>query len=688
MSKLVESPKNKFESNQNHDLAIEAARKLGCSVVNIGGEDLLKGTPHLVMGLLWQIIKKALMSQVTSQMDFSRLAGEGESEADMSGIPPEQILLRWFNFHLKNAGSHRVVTNFTSDLSDAELYLHLLHQLAPEKVSIQALEAGLRETDPLVKASLVIQWAELLGCRKFITAKAILDGNPNLNLAFVATLFSAYPTLGPTAEEKAVKRVVELESDLFDLESLLGDSRQAEQKFKAALDTVQEEKVTLEESLKETTEKLQKLVSNNEELIVHKQKLEAKVQDLETEKDEFKTQLETALEEKDDLFEQLTRELGLKEEVEKKYTETKSEFEALRQKAQEDELEFMAKLEAEVGAKEELEAELTAVKTVLSETQEQVVKAQRDTEELLQELSKEMEEKATVSFELQRNQALLEKTISESRAQQNELLDKLESTIEDWENEKIKHEEVEATLTQQLESEKGARKVVEKKLADKEAELERTISESDNETLALLARIQQLEEELAATKKAMADALAKAAIDQETALRTAQEAKDKALAEAEAAKDAALEKVRALLSGSERSGWLQFLSKNMAGLPKWKKRYFVLKDGFLTFYKSEKEIAKQKPLGMIDCETTRLYEMEEEDSKKPFAFQIDSGNSQFNVAATSSNERSDWMTEIRVAKKKKLGVKVVGDESKEGQRKASQRSSMAPSKSSGAISPR
>ena len=665
-------------------MAIEAARRLGCSVVNIGGEDLLKGTPHLVMGLLWQIIKKALMTQVTANMDLSRLVGEGESADDLSGIPPEQILLRWFNFHLKNAGCNRVVTNFTTDLADGELYATLMHQLAPEKVTITDLEGALIVTDSLARASLIIEMAERLDCRKFITAKAIVDGNPNLNLAFVATLFNAYPTLGPTPEEKANKRVAELEENLFDLESLLGDSRQAEERYKSALDTIQEEKVNLEQNLQETTIQLEKFMNDNTELKVEKEKLQTKVQDLESEKSAVQAQLDTAIEEKDDLFEQLTRELGLKEEVEKKYQDTKFEFEAFRQKSQEDELAFMEKLETELGAKEQLQAELLATKSELSTTQEQFKKAQRDTEELLQELSKEMDEKASVSLELQRSQALLEKTISENRAQQNELLDKLESTIEDWETEKIKHEEIESDLKTKLAAETLARQDVERKLAEKDAELERTIQESDNETLALLARIQQLEEELAATKKAMADALAKAAREKEEALKAAEEAKDKALSEAHAEKDAALEKVRSLLSGSERSGLMLLLAKNLAGMPVWKKRFFVLRDGFLTFYKSEKDTSKQKPLGMIDCETTRLYEMEEEDAKKPFAFQIDSGSTQLNVAAASASERNDWMTEIRVAKKKKLGVKVVGDEGKSGPSRSLPRGGGG----SGAISPR
>jgi hypothetical protein len=31
-------------------------------------------------------------------------------------LPPEEILKRWFNYHLQRAGSKRVVNNFSDDL--------------------------------------------------------------------------------------------------------------------------------------------------------------------------------------------------------------------------------------------------------------------------------------------------------------------------------------------------------------------------------------------------------------------------------------------------------------------------------------------------------------------------------------------------------------------------------------------
>jgi len=58
-----------------------------------------------------------------------RLKKEDETLEDLLALPPEELLLRWFNYHLKNAGSKREVHNFTKDVQDGENYTHLLNQL-------------------------------------------------------------------------------------------------------------------------------------------------------------------------------------------------------------------------------------------------------------------------------------------------------------------------------------------------------------------------------------------------------------------------------------------------------------------------------------------------------------------------------------------------------------------------------
>ena len=96
----------------------------------------------------------------------------------------------------------------------------------------------------------------------------------------------------------------------------------------------------------------------------------------------------------------------------------------------------------------------------------------------------------------------------------------------------------------------------------------------------------------------------------------------------------------------------------LLGTKSWTKRYFVLRDNLFAWYKSEQHTEK-KPLGVIYVEEARLYEMEEGEVGKPLCFQITTGGQKWNIAAESMEEMRSWMTEIRIAKKKKLGHKVV-----------------------------
>lgn len=41
----------------------------------------------------------------------------------------------------------------------------------------------------------MLNQADKLGCRQFVTPSDVVAGNPKLNLAFVANLFNMYPAL-------------------------------------------------------------------------------------------------------------------------------------------------------------------------------------------------------------------------------------------------------------------------------------------------------------------------------------------------------------------------------------------------------------------------------------------------------------------------------------------------------------
>ncbi|KAL1595034.1 fimbrin [Paraconiothyrium brasiliense] len=193
---------NAFHMTENNNIVIESAKGIGCSVVNIGSGDIIEVREHLILGLIWQIIRRGLLGKIDIKLhpELYRLLEDDETLEQFLRLPPEQILLRWFNYHLKNAKWNRKVTNFSTDVKDGENYTVLLNQLKPEICSRSPLQTN----DLLQRAEQVLQNADALGCRKFLTPTSLVAGNPKLNLAFVANLFNTHPGLDPiTEEEKA-----------------------------------------------------------------------------------------------------------------------------------------------------------------------------------------------------------------------------------------------------------------------------------------------------------------------------------------------------------------------------------------------------------------------------------------------------------------------------------------------------
>ncbi|KAF6154217.1 hypothetical protein GIB67_001113, partial [Kingdonia uniflora] len=116
---------NIWEKIENHTLCLNSAKAIGCTVVNSGIHDLVESRPQMVLGLISQIIK------------------------------------------------------------DGKAYAFLLNVLAPE----HCIPSMLDTNDPTVRIKLVLEHAKKMNCRGCITLKDIVEGSPNLNLAFAAHIF-------------------------------------------------------------------------------------------------------------------------------------------------------------------------------------------------------------------------------------------------------------------------------------------------------------------------------------------------------------------------------------------------------------------------------------------------------------------------------------------------------------------
>lgn len=70
-------------------------------------------------------------------------------------------------------------------IQDGQAYAYLLNALAPEHSGPAVLD----KRDPTERANMVLEHAEKLDCKRYLTPKDIVEGSPNLNLAFVAQIF-------------------------------------------------------------------------------------------------------------------------------------------------------------------------------------------------------------------------------------------------------------------------------------------------------------------------------------------------------------------------------------------------------------------------------------------------------------------------------------------------------------------
>ena len=139
-----------------------------------------------------------MLFRSVSQSRYMRLLNDGVDIGDLLKLPPEEILKRWFNYHLKKASYPTKLNNWSGDLKDSEKYTVLLNQLDPSKCDKSALQ----DSDMMKRANKVLANAKKLGAESFITPNDICNGNEKLNLLFTAEIFNNFHGLEELSEEE------------------------------------------------------------------------------------------------------------------------------------------------------------------------------------------------------------------------------------------------------------------------------------------------------------------------------------------------------------------------------------------------------------------------------------------------------------------------------------------------------
>jgi len=208
----VKDKMNIFLQVENLNLAISAAKSIGCQVVSIHPETFMENKNVMTLGILWQVVKQVVMGEITlkNYPQLVRLLKDGEQLSDLLKLSPEDLLLRWFNYHLKAANYPHEIHNFSDDIKDSEKYTILLNQLDKEKCDKSALD----ESDHLKRAEKVLHNAKKLGAESYITPKDVVSGNTKLNTLFTAAIFNACPGLDPPTEQELYDAAKLLDDDI------------------------------------------------------------------------------------------------------------------------------------------------------------------------------------------------------------------------------------------------------------------------------------------------------------------------------------------------------------------------------------------------------------------------------------------------------------------------------------------
>ena len=197
---------NIFQQVENLNLAISAAKSIGLNCIGLNYDSIMDGKNYImVLGLMWQVVKLVVMRniQLKHHPELIRLLNPGEQLSDLLKLSPEQLLLRWFNYHLKQAGYDKPIKNFSGDVKDSEKYTILLNQLNKSLCD----KSALNESDLKKRAKKVIDNSKKLGAD-------IVAGNNKLNTLFVASIFNAYPGLDPPTEEEKYDAAKLLDDDV------------------------------------------------------------------------------------------------------------------------------------------------------------------------------------------------------------------------------------------------------------------------------------------------------------------------------------------------------------------------------------------------------------------------------------------------------------------------------------------
>lgn len=189
---------NIYKVRENLNLACAACTGIGIKMIGIDANAFLDKKEHLILAVLWQLMKLISTKSVSLKdcPEIYRLLNEGEELSELNKLQPDQLLIRWMNFHLKNAGSEPI-KNLGKDLADGKAVIKVLNQL-DERCTTEALN----EEDDVTRCNKAVDNSKIIEVADVICGEDLNKGNSKVNVIFVGEMFNAKHGLQELSKEE------------------------------------------------------------------------------------------------------------------------------------------------------------------------------------------------------------------------------------------------------------------------------------------------------------------------------------------------------------------------------------------------------------------------------------------------------------------------------------------------------
>jgi len=177
----TKKPVSKFQQIENCNYALDIGKKLGFSLVGIGGQDINAGNKTLTLAIVWQCMRFYVLN-------FLKNMSKGGKEVTESDI------VNWANGKVKNSGKDSRISDFKDKrLADSVFIFDLLDSCQSGSIDFKLVfNPAYSDADRLKNAQYSISCARKMGCAVFLLPEDIIETKPKLLMVFFASVMAVF----------------------------------------------------------------------------------------------------------------------------------------------------------------------------------------------------------------------------------------------------------------------------------------------------------------------------------------------------------------------------------------------------------------------------------------------------------------------------------------------------------------